>query len=110
MKPFCHGSLLQSLPNATSEERFDELCRSKGFRVERIVSAGQVSPAGFWYDQAWDEWILLIQGNAEVRLQDPDESVRLTAGDWLMIDAHRRHRVETTSREPATIWLAVHGT
>jgi cupin 2 domain-containing protein len=110
MKPFCHGSLLQGLPNATSEERFDELCRSTGFRVERIVSAGQVSPAGFWYDQAWDEWILIIQGTAEIRLQDSDETVRLTAGDWLMIDAHRKHRVEATGREPATIWLAVHGT
>ncbi len=110
MKPSSHGSLLQNVPKATSEERFEELCRSKAFRIERIVSTGQVSPAGFWYDQAWDEWVLVIQGTAEVRLQDPDETVRLAAGDWLMIDAHRKHRVEATCREPATIWLAVHGT
>jgi cupin 2 domain-containing protein len=103
------GSLFLNLPKASQEERMEELCQSKAFRVERIASAGQISPPGFWYDQAWDEWVLVVQGTAEVRLQDPQQTVRLSAGDWLMIDAHRKHRVEATSREPVTVWVAVHG-
>jgi cupin 2 domain-containing protein len=109
MKDLPNGSLFQNLPNASREERMEELCQSKTFRVERIISAGQVSPPGFWYDQAWDEWVLVVQGTAEVRLQDPQQIVQLSAGDWLMVDAHRKHRVEATTREPVTIWVAVHG-
>jgi cupin 2 domain-containing protein len=86
------------------------VCRSESFRIERIVSAGQFSPPGFWFDQAWDEWVLVVQGRAQVRLQNPEETVHLSAGDWLIIEAHRKHRVEATSRQPVTIWLAVHGT
>lgn len=109
MKHFPSGSLFQNLPDATQEEQFEELCHSRSFRIERILSAGQVSPPGFWFDQSSDEWVLVLQGKAEVRLQDPEETAHLSPGDWLMIDAHRKHRVEATSREPVTIWLAVHG-
>ncbi len=104
------GSLFRNLPNATEEERLEELCRSKSFRIERIVSDSQVSPAGFWFDQLDDEWVLVVQGEAEIALLDPDETIHLSPGDWLMIQAHRKHRVAATSREAVTIWLAVHGT
>jgi cupin 2 domain-containing protein len=103
------GSLFRNLPDATREERFEELSRVKSFRIERIISAGQVSPPGFWFDQPNEEWVLVVQGKAEISLLDPDETIRLSAGDWLMIAAHRKHRVEFTSRELPTIWLAVHG-
>jgi cupin 2 domain-containing protein len=90
-------------------EQLEELCKRRSFRIERITSAGQLSPRGFWFDQAWDEWVLVVQGTAAVRLQDPEETIYLSSGDWLMIDAHRKHRVEATSRRPATVWVAVHG-
>jgi hypothetical protein len=78
MKDLPNGSLFQNLPNASREERMEELCQSKTFRVERIISAGQVSPPGFWYDQAWDEWVLVVQGTAEVRLQNPQQIERFS--------------------------------
>jgi cupin 2 domain-containing protein len=109
MNESAKGSLFQKLPNATEDEQLEELCRSKSFRIERIVSGGQVSPPGFWFDQPHEEWVLVVQGKAEISLLAPDETIHLSAGDWLMIDAHRRHRVEATSCEPVTIWLAVHG-
>jgi cupin 2 domain-containing protein len=64
----------------------------------------------FGLTNATNEWILVVQGEAEISLLDPDETIHLSAWDWLMIPAHRKHRVEATSREPVTIWLAVHGT
>jgi hypothetical protein len=33
-------------------------------RVERIVSLGQASAPGFWYDQAEGEWVLVLAGAA----------------------------------------------
>lgn len=102
------GAFLTNLPDATSAEQTEQLCAGKSFRVERITSAGQHSPPDFWYDQAWDEWVMVVQGSAILFFKDPDETICLTPGDWVMISAHRRHRIEETSREPATVWIAVH--
>ena len=104
-----HGSIYRDLPDATPSERFEELCRSRSFRVERITSCGQASPRAFFYDQAWEEWILILQGWATVQMQEPEQTLHLNAGDWLMITAHQKHRVVATSQTPATIWLAIHG-
>jgi cupin 2 domain-containing protein len=103
-----HGSIFRDLPDATRTECLEELCRSKSFRVERITSSGQSSPADFCYDQPWDEWVLVLQGWAVIQLLEPEEAVHLSSGDWLMIKAHRQHRVFATSHKPVTIWLAVH--
>ena len=82
------------------------LLERPGCRIERIISYGQTSPEGFWYDQAWDEWVLLVQGAAEIDLGD--RKVALTPGDHLFIPAGQKHRVTLTAPDQPTIWLAVH--
>lgn len=77
-------------------------------RIERIISVGHVTPAGEWYDQATDEWVLLLQGEAELAFEGGDRQ-RLKRGDYLLIPAHCRHRVEATSTDPPCLWLAMHG-
>jgi cupin 2 domain-containing protein len=91
------------------DERFDTLAVSAGLRIERIVSWGQASAPGYWYDQDEDEWVCLLAGRARLRMQGPDEEVELAPGDWLWFAAHRRHRVEWTAPDRATVWLAVFG-
>ena len=51
-------NVLNPLPpcDPTSAERVDELLSRPGVRIERIVSSGQCSPPGYWYDQAEGEW------------------------------------------------------
>lgn len=102
------GNIRANPPDASRSEAFEDLAwlRTPGLRIERIFSEGQASPDGFWYDQGWDEWVLVLDGGAVVRLADPGEEARLGPGDWLLIPARRRHRVEST--EPGTIWLALH--
>lgn len=99
-------NLFQNLAQAETE-RFDTLFAGANARVERIVSWGQASPADFWYDQAEGEWVALLAGRARLTLGEPDETVMLDAGDWLWIAPHRRHRVEWTEPDAATVWLAV---
>jgi cupin 2 domain-containing protein len=77
-------------------------------RIERILSCGQASPSGFWYDQEQDEWVALLQGRACLQWEDGSQT-ELAPGDWLVIPARRKHRVEWTSREPVCVWLTVHG-
>lgn len=90
-----------------SEERFDTLAAGAGARVERIVSWGQASPPGFWYDQPDAEWVAVLAGRARLTLRAPDEVVELGPGDWIDIAPHRPHRVDWTAPDVATVWLAV---
>ena len=63
-------------------------------RIERIVSTGQASPPGFWYDQPDDEFVVLLTGAARLRFEDGDVTIDMKPGDWVEIPAHVRHRVE----------------
>jgi len=52
--------------------------------------------------------VILLQGQAILSYRDGRE-VFLKAGDYLLIVAHEKHRVEQTSADPPCIWLAIHG-
>lgn len=73
-------------------------------RIERIVSWGQATPTDFWYDQDEDEWLVLLEGEATLRYDD-GRLCHLAKGEPLLIPAHERHQVASTS-SPA-IWLCV---
>jgi cupin 2 domain-containing protein len=100
-------NLLRDLPDARSGEVVDTLLTEGSTRIERIVSLGQASPPGFWYDQPQAEWVLVLQGAASVRFADEATPRLLAAGDHLYIAAHHRHRVEWTDPASPTVWLAV---
>lgn len=98
---------LLNLPDHLPEEELLEiLWQGPACRVERIVSSGQVSPPGFWYDQPEDEWVLLLQGQAQIGYPGGG-CQKMQAGDWLLIPARQKHRVEYTSQDPPCIWLAI---
>jgi cupin 2 domain-containing protein len=100
-------NLLRDLPDAATGEVFDTLLHAPSVRIERIVSHGQASPEGFWYDQDEAEWVLLLAGAARLQFTDEAEARSLGPGDHLHIAAHRRHRVDWTDPTQPTIWLAV---
>jgi cupin 2 domain-containing protein len=100
-------NLLRDLPDARADEVTETLLAVPGLRIERIVSRGQASPPGFWYDQPEGEWVLLLAGRARLRFADESEERALGPGDWVHIAAHRRHRVEWTDPAQPTVWLAV---
>ena len=102
------GNLLIGLPPRQAEEQVERLIDGPKGRIERIVSTGQSSPPGFWYDQSDDEFVILLLGAARLRFEKDDLSLDLTPGDWVEIPAHTRHRVEWTQAEPPTVWLAIH--
>jgi len=90
------------------EESFERILESSSVQIERIISKGHKSPNGFWYDQDHHEWVVVLQGAARLAFEANDKLVELKPGDYVNIPAHHRHRVEWTSREELTIWLAVH--
>jgi cupin 2 domain-containing protein len=103
------SNLFTDIPEDLSGEFMSVLAGNEYVKVERIVSAGHASPEGFWYDQEENEWVMLASGSAVLSIEkDSDiEQVVLHSGDHLLIPAHQRHRVESTSQTEKTIWLAV---
>ena len=102
------GNLFVSLPERLHTEQIIGVLARENLRIERIVSTGQASPANFWYDQDWAEWVLVLAGSAGLLFEGEPEPRVLRAGDYLLIPAHRRHRVAWTDAEHPTVWLAVH--
>lgn len=101
-------NLFADLPADQSLEHFDVLLEAAGLRVERIVSWGQSTPTGSWYDQDRHEWVLLLKGAAGLRIEGEQNICLLRPGDCAYLPAHLRHRVEWTQADGETIWLAIH--
>jgi cupin 2 domain-containing protein len=91
----------------SSAETATTLLAAAGVRIERIVSTGQVSPPGFWYDQDEGEWVMLLAGAATLLIAGETAPRRLAPGDCVNLPAHTRHRVEWTDPDAETVWLAV---
>jgi cupin 2 domain-containing protein len=100
-------NLFTDIPGEMPDEICTQIVRTDDIRIERIVSRGQASPPGSWYDQETNEWVLLVKGSASLGFPDGRE-IALAPGDHLLIPRHMRHRVERTAPEEETIWLAVH--
>jgi len=101
-------TIYAKIPARLKHEFFDEIVRGKAFRLERIVSQGQSTPQGEWYDQKKDEWVLLLKGSAGIRIKGKKRVVTLKPGDYLHLPARRKHRVEWTQKDAPTVWLALH--
>ena len=100
-------NLFSALPSKLPVKLVVRLAESKHVRIERIVSTGHASPKGFWYDQQEAEWVVVLKGEAKLLFQGDAQPIHLKPGDHVTIPAHRRHRVEWTTPDEPTVWLAV---
>ena len=102
------GNLFAPLPPPAPVETLSVLWQTPGVRVEQIVSWGHVTPPDEWYDQQTDEWVVLLSGAARLRIAGRVEFLEMRPGDWMLIPARMRHRVEWTDPDQETFWLAIH--
>lgn len=101
-------NIFADIPGQLPEELFTTLLQHKNLKIERIVSRGHANADDQWYDQDHDEWVLLVQGEAILKLSEQRQLIKLQAGDYLLIPAGCKHRVEWTRPEIDNIWLAIH--
>jgi cupin 2 domain-containing protein len=99
------SNLFTNLPSTLPEEFFTTLLETENVRIECIVSHGHSSPEGFWYDQGQHEWVVVLQGAARLSIQG--ETKEMKPGDYINIPVHQKHRVEWTTPDEPTVWLAV---
>jgi cupin 2 domain-containing protein len=101
-------NLFSNIPDSITEEIFETLIKTDHFKLGRIISSGQTTPPGEWYDQDEDEWVILLSGRAGLLFEDDKEICVMNPGDYVHIPAHTRHRVEWTDANQKTVWLALH--
>ena len=102
------ANLFDRLPGSGSDEELTTLVERAGSKLVRIVSTGQATPKGVWYDQDDNEWVVVLRGGAGLRIEGEDDVRVLSAGDYVDIPAGLRHRVEWTDTDEPTVWLALH--
>jgi len=101
------GNLFRALSAALRGEQVDVLAETAGLRIERIISRGQITPPGQWYDGARDEWVAVLAGAARLRFEGRRHRARWRPATG---SASRRTRGigGVDGSERATVWLAVH--
>ena len=97
-------NLLSNIPLSSNEEIFETITQNDNIKIERIVSYGQTTQKDFWYEQEDDEFVVILEGSAQI-LYDDGEIFDLKKGDSLYINALQKHQVVYTKNP--TIWLAV---
>jgi cupin 2 domain-containing protein len=102
------GNLFDAAHGDVDQEVVTRIVDTPNLKIERIVSLRQQSPPRFWYDQPWAEWVMILAGSAGLRFEGKTEVRVMSAGDFVLIPARARHRVEWTGKDQPTIWLAVH--
>ena len=100
------ANIFGDLPLHMPKELVQTLLQAADVRIERIISHGQASPPDFWYDQGQSEWVIVLKGAA--RLHFEDGMLEMTVGDFINIPAFKKHRVDWTTPDEPTVWLAVH--
>ncbi len=101
------NNFFDKIPSELKEEYFEDLIKTENLQIERIISKGHSSPKNFWYDQETNEFVLLLKGGAKL-VYDNGKEFDLAPGDYLLIPAHQKHRVEWTDESTETFWLAIH--
>ena len=69
--------------------------------IEQILSGVVDRPVE--YDQDHDEWVVLLEGSAELEVNG--ETLLLEQGDWVLLPRRTPHRLIRTTQ--GTNWLAV---
>jgi cupin 2 domain-containing protein len=100
-------NIFDSLPEKLPGEIFETLVEINNIKIERIISSGQSSREGFWYDQDKNEWVIVLSGSAALLFENEKEEKILKAGDYVFIPAHLKHRVNRTDKNQNTVWLAI---
>lgn len=95
------GHLPDSTLAPARGERVEEVLGLHGVVIEQILSGELETPVE--YDEDHDEWVILLDGGAE--LDVGDERCVLGPGDWVFLPWHTAHRLVSTN--PGSRWLAV---
>jgi cupin 2 domain-containing protein len=84
-----------------NSETVSTLFQNGTIKIESIQS--WLRTPGEFYDQDQDEWVILLEGEAQLEIENLP--LNLKSGDYCFLPRHCAHRVLSTSKN--ALWLAV---
>ncbi|NJD21236.1 MAG: cupin domain-containing protein [Melioribacter sp.] len=99
-------NIFDNFSKENEKEFIEEILSTKNFKLGRIISEGHASSSNFWYDQDKNEFVLLLKGKAKLSFET-GEKIELNPGDYMIINAHQKHRVDWTDPDQKTFWLTI---
>ena len=100
-------NIYSNIPASQKGEIFSSLLHDKNIVIQRIISNGQITPTKDPYYQEQDEWVIVLQGAAKLKIENKG-MITLNKGDYYFIPKHTKHWVTYTSKKPKVVWLTVH--
>lgn len=91
---------------STNSAKIESIAETVDVRVERVTSRGQASASGVYCPQSDNEWLIMVKG--QTTLEIGTDTVNLIAGDYVFIPSNTRNRVQSTSPNEDTVWVAVY--
>ena len=107
MKPEGNIFKISEFTDINKDETFETLFSTDNLKIERIISHKSLVASDNWFDQEWNEWVVLLTGKATLEFKD-GEKLELNTGDYILLPSHKVHRVIYTTEDPKCIWLGVH--
>ena len=96
-------NLFQDIPSELPQELTEILLQRGGIRVERIVSQGQASPDGFWYDQEEHELVFVLRGsNSSTSCGNSSPAITFESPLTVGIVSNGRRRTNRPSGSPSS--------
>jgi|SRR3989338_454856 len=106
MSKLKNGNFFSKIPKSIPKELFETIVSSNDFKIEKIISKGHKTKKDYWYDQDNNESVLILNGSAELLFEN-EELIKMKEGEYIIIPAHKKHRVEKTDEKKETIWLTI---
>jgi len=100
------NNIFSDIPPNFPKEIIETLVDSPNVKIERIVSKGDKSPEDFWYEQEKNEFVIVLKGEGRILFENGEE-ISLTPGEYINIQAMKKHRVTFTKEDEETVWLVV---
>ncbi len=100
-------NIFAQIPKDLKNEIFEDIIKTDNLKIERIISNGHTSPKSGWYESEQNEWVIVLKGEAVLSFENSDD-VKLSAGDYLNIEAYTKHKVSWTQPNTETIWIAIY--
>lgn len=96
-----------NLFNTQNAELATTVTESRKIKVERVVTHGQVSPAGAFCPQEGNDYLLLLKGGLVLEYQATQAKVTLKPGDHIVTKPQDSNRVDWVAPNQETLWLKI---
>ncbi len=99
-------NLLNELTLVSGDYKKKSIEAGSGWNLHLNSACDFSDSLGAWECSTQNCLIILLKGNLQLRLKEPDQFLELEFGDKFLLSSNRPYRIERTDIDDATSWLS----